>query len=110
MLTGTRTLARELQTYTQEWDGEEVLLYRMNRIVVDGIRSEFYAHDGSGQVHFAPMISWKHVDRSTGDAWACLHSSGEVYEEAWLRFGLVLTEEEYKEGTPDYWAIISGIG
>lgn len=103
MLTGTRTLAKELHTYTNQWMGEELLFYSMKEIVVDGIHSRYYNPDGGGEVHFAPMISWKEVHRGGDEQFTCVNSGGPISEECWLKYGLIVSEKEYDSKSPEYW-------
>lgn len=84
---GTRKLATELRTFVGSQDGEELLFYRMARLTVDGISSEFYGPTG-GEVHMAPMISLKNEYYFTGDGWSWDISNGGVLdEELWIREG-----------------------
>lgn len=84
---GTRKLAMELQTFVGSQDGEELLFYRMGRLTVDGISSDFYSPDGF-PVHMAPMISLKNDYYFTADGWSWDISNGGVLdEELWIRQG-----------------------
>lgn len=107
MLMGTKKLGDELYTYTSDWDGEELLFYRMNQITVDGIHSGHYNPEGGGQVHMASMISWKR-DASNGESFVCQYSDSPIHEYAWLKYGFVLTEEEYFAKPEDHWKTLAG--
>jgi hypothetical protein len=99
MLMGTKKLADELYSFTRTWDGEDVLVYSMKAITVDGIHSQYYNPNGGGQVHFAPMISWKRIDRGGDESWTCRNSDGPISELGWLKYGIIITEQEYWNST-----------